>query len=182
MIKKKYYNSIYMNKYAINIEGEVINLKTMKKLKNSITIRGYEVVNLNKKTYYIHRLLALTYIPNPNKYNIVDHINGIKSDNRLENLRWCCQKTNLRNCKLSSRNKIGYRGISINKNHIIASYVCCNTGKQIHKSFNINNLGFIEAVKKAVIHRYEMEKNNGYYIKQTPENYFNSDEYKKLFP
>lgn len=58
----------------------------------SFTDRGdYLKVCIGRKIgeRYIHRLLAQAFIPNPNNYPYVDHINSIKHDNRLENLRWC---------------------------------------------------------------------------------------------
>lgn len=82
---------------------------------------GYYRVNLTKdnkrKKIMIHRLIAEHFIPNPNNYSIVDHINGIKTDNRIENLRWCSQAENTRfdNHKLRKNNTSGYRGISFDK-------------------------------------------------------------------
>jgi hypothetical protein len=46
-------------------------------------------------TRYVHRLVAETFIPNPEGYPDVDHINGVKSDNRVENLRWVTRGENL---------------------------------------------------------------------------------------
>lgn len=59
---------------------------------------GYEGVNLKVggKSYRkkVHRLVAETFIDNPNDYPCIDHINGIRDDNRTENLRWCTVKMN----------------------------------------------------------------------------------------
>ena len=46
------------------------------------------------RTYSAHRLVAETWIPNPDKLRCVDHINGDRSDNRVENLRWLSYKLN----------------------------------------------------------------------------------------
>ena len=53
---------------------------------------GYHHINLCnnniKKTLKMHRLVALAFIPNPDNKPTVDHINHVRSDNRVENLRW----------------------------------------------------------------------------------------------
>ena len=66
----------------------------------------YVGVHLNRKTYYKHRLIAEQFLPNPNNYNEIDHINHDKSDNRIENLRWCSSSTN-------NRNRTVYNGIQV---------------------------------------------------------------------
>ena len=45
--------------------------------------------------FFIHRAVAELFVPNPNNYPCVDHINGDKHDNRAENLRWCTQRMNI---------------------------------------------------------------------------------------
>lgn len=73
-----------------------------KRMKNKILTQsnrlGYLVVSLNDgkkaKQYSAHRLLAIEFIPNPDNKPFVNHINGVKSDNSLENLEWVTAKEN----------------------------------------------------------------------------------------
>ena len=68
---------------------------------------GYNIIWLNGKKYLYHRVIAEQFIPNPNNLKEVDHINRIRDDNRIENLRWVSRSEN---CK----NKTSYRGIKVN--------------------------------------------------------------------
>ena len=71
---------------------------------------GYKIVSFKKgcggKSYRkrVHRLVADAFIDNPNNYDCIDHINGIRDDNRVENLRWCTVKMNV-NYELSLLNR-----------------------------------------------------------------------------
>ena len=60
---------------------------------------GYIKLNLNKKPFLKHRVIALQFIknPDPENFKFVDHCNHIKTDNRIENLRWCSQQQNMNN-------------------------------------------------------------------------------------
>lgn len=56
---------------------------------------GYLIVSLGRKNMNkVHRLVAQTFIPNPNDYPEVNHINGRKDDNRVSNLEWVTHKQN----------------------------------------------------------------------------------------
>lgn len=50
--------------------------------------QGYKVIGISKKNYSIHRLVAETFLPNPDNKPTVDHINRCRDDNRASNLRW----------------------------------------------------------------------------------------------
>ena len=58
---------------------------------------GYMTVHINGKIYYVHRLLAITYIENPENKKEIDHIDGNPSNNSLDNLRWATPKENSNN-------------------------------------------------------------------------------------
>lgn len=69
-------------------------------LKPIINEKGYYRVDLYKerksKRFRIHRLIAKTFIPNPNNFPEVNHINGNKKDNCINNLEWCTHKHNMK--------------------------------------------------------------------------------------
>lgn len=58
---------------------------------------GYCRVVINRKPFLVHRLVAETFIPNPDNKLFVDHINRVRDDNRVENLRWVTRSENQRN-------------------------------------------------------------------------------------
>ena len=63
--------------------------------------KGYKIVHLysnnKEKTFSVHRLVASAFIPNPNNFPHIDHINTIRIDNRVENLRWVNRSMNMMN-------------------------------------------------------------------------------------
>lgn len=86
---------------ALALEGMGIGRSQKEHILRQADLRGYKRVGLSKdgvvKWYSVHRLVAKAFIPNPNNYPVTDHINTIRDDNRVENLRWVTQKENNRN-------------------------------------------------------------------------------------
>jgi hypothetical protein len=79
----------------ISRDGRVYSDKYKMIRKLSLSKKGYQFVSLGKigsKT--VHRLVATVYIPNSCNYPHVNHKNGIKDDNRVENLEWCTRSQN----------------------------------------------------------------------------------------
>ena len=83
--------------------GKLRKMKFLKKYeypkiencKLSVNKYGYLYLNLNGKNYFVHRLVAQAFIPNPNNLPQVNHIDEDKTNNRVDNLEWCSAKYNI---------------------------------------------------------------------------------------
>lgn len=90
--------------YFVSNTGKVRNVNKGRELKQTLHHSGYLYVGLRKnqktKLFFVHRLVAQAFIPNINNLNTVDHWNGIKTDNRVENLQWLSNSDNARRFQL----------------------------------------------------------------------------------
>lgn len=111
------------NKYLVSSQGQVLSLckhtpslLIPHKMKN-----GYLIVTLCldgkwvQKT--VHRLVAETFLENPNNLPVVNHINENRADNRVENLEWCTQQYNV-NYSLDKKFRKKYRKTNTGEHHI----------------------------------------------------------------
>ena len=92
--------------YTISDKGEIVNTNTNKELKGYIRKDGYVIISLSKggKKYkcYLHRLVAETFIPNPDNLPQVNHKDEAKTNNCVSNLEWITPKDN---CNYGTRNE-----------------------------------------------------------------------------
>ncbi len=89
----------YEGLYKINRYGQIQNIKNNRlRTYYGKKYKSYPTVSLRvggiDKTYSLHKLLALLFIPNPNNYPYVNHKNGDKTNFSLDNLEWCTSSQN----------------------------------------------------------------------------------------
>lgn len=110
MLTKEYLDTVFYYK-----DGNLYKHSNHKKV-GSVCGSGYVYISLNKKRYLAHRIIFCIlngYLP---KY--IDHINGNKSDNRIENLREATLSENQRNTSKRLTNKSGYKNICWEKGRL----------------------------------------------------------------
>ena len=122
--------------YSITPSGIIRKNETELIVKESLDKDGYCKVHLNvngkQMRRMVHRLVALTFIPNPENKPYVDHIDNNQVNNSLGNLRWATASENMQNCKLLPTNTSGVKGVTYNKNGKKWRASISFEGKKIH--------------------------------------------------
>jgi hypothetical protein len=146
----------YKKNYIVYPDGRVWLKRADRFAKLSKHSIGYTLVSIDNKGEWVHRIIAKCFIPNPENKPEVNHINGIKQDNRVENLEW---STSLEN-KLHSRNILCNKSFTKKKTAIIATNIV--TGKtykfpsqyKCHKILNFS-LQSIHQCLKGIQHAHK---------------------------
>ena len=124
----------YEGRYKINKNGDILSVLNNKQkiLKPTIDSNGYMYLNLRNngktKLWRVHRLLAIMFIEKKENHEIVNHINGIKSDNRLENLEWVSLRENITHGFKLTEKTSKYSGVSFCKQTQKWKSCCCING------------------------------------------------------
>lgn len=129
------------------LRGRKTTNKVFEKLKVFYSAMGgyYGVLlsqNGKNKSYRVHRLIAKEFIENPENKPYINHINGIKTDNRVENLEWCTASENLQhayNIGLMNRpiENCNFSKLSLQQITEIRNTYKRNTALQLSKQFNV---------------------------------------------
>ena len=103
--------------YEVDRDGNVYSIRRRRKLKPYVNNSGYLKVDLYyfgmKQKKYVHRIVAEAFIKNPHKKEIVNHKDGNRKNNNVENLEWMTQSENMLHCVRNGRhvnNLPKYRG------------------------------------------------------------------------
>ena len=106
--------------YAVTSAGLVKDLRTGT-LHNGHSVYGYRRINLTNpngtKLFLVHRLVAEAFIPKVDGKNEIDHINRVKDDNTVENLRWVDDYEQISNRGDFKNNTSGYKHITCEDNY-----------------------------------------------------------------
>ena len=183
---KDYYidteGNVFNNKYKSNSKTKRHNFKKMK----LGSFNNYSNIVLNGKCYFVHRLVAKTFIPNPENKPQVNHINGNKKDNRVENLEWVTAKENLHHCwyilhkdiiddraqkRLAKQEEQEKQKLKRKHENTI---ICVETGEIFESQISLaNKLGISKQCLNNLIRNYQSHK-NFYYLKLKDWEKFNS--------
>lgn len=138
-----YVKSLARIVYRIRNGKPVAQFVEEKILRGAVHQNGYTCVTLYKdrkgSVKLLHRIIAETFIPNPDKLPVVDHIDTDKTNNRVENLRWVTQKENNHNplSRLKRKYRIGDR---LARDIARDNGICSTTfGNRMHRGWSVED-------------------------------------------
>lgn len=149
------YNGETYNKFEVSSDGQLRNVKTGTVYKQHLNKEGYNQVCVSlgsrnkKKVFKIHKAVAETFIPNPENKETVNHINGNKQKNTVDNLEWATYSENTQHAERmgltshakgadSTSSKLSNEDIIyIRENYILNSYEFGTRG--LSRKFNVHH-------------------------------------------
>ena len=146
--------------YQISNFGRVKNVKTNRILKPNLMRNGYLKIHLYKhgkrSSFFIHRLVALAFVPNPKELPQVNHIDENKSNNLSSNLEWVSAKENVNYGQRNYKNSVT-RGFTVQQFTLKEKYI-----KEYHSVQEASRLLNIPATSISNVCRGVYSQTGGY--------------------
>ena len=121
-----------MEDYIINRNGTIFSKKRNNYLKPRLNTKGYLRVYIKRKHVFIHRLVAQKFIPNPKSLPQVNHKDGNRQNNNVDNLEWT---DNINNCQTWNKLNQNFGNITIRESGNV-QYKLVIYGKTYCKTFD----------------------------------------------
>lgn len=128
------YRTLTLDDYEVTKDGHVINKHTGREQKYQYNTKGYPRVIIGGKKYFIHRLVAEKYVPNPENKPQVNHIDGDKTNNCADNLEWVTNQENRQHARVTG---LQWSKLSVEDIRYIRQHLDTPT-RELTKMFNVS--------------------------------------------
>ena len=158
--------------YIISKNGNIFNIPRLHLMRPHISNSGYKVVKISIsefnifKNCFLHRLIAQTFIPNPDNLPFINHIDGNKQNNDIQNLEWCTPEHNVHEAIRLNLIKPKYddqhhasKLSSIEVENIIIEYLNGKDPKEIYRERGLDR-NLVNRILRGVSYKKIAEKYN----------------------
>ena len=175
--------------YMVSNLGNVKN-KNGYIMKSSYDKDGYKRISLTLEPYHriyrrVHQLVAKAFIPNPNNYTMINHLNGNREDNRVENLEWCDNSRNQlhsyrENGRVWNRQAHEKDMTAIKATNVITNqYILFDSVNECARYFNVSDSAIFNRLQNRVNNPSNSPKStmNGIYVERiNPNDYLDKEQ------
>ena len=157
---------IFPEKYSVNSRGFVFNNETGRILKTFKNGKGYPIcvisIHGKRKAFSVHKAVLKSFIPEPNGRHFVNHKDGNKDNNTLDNLEWCTASENMKHAvKVIGFKPKGSPKAVICKHETSNEVLEFTSGKACAEYFGVTSMAISKALKRGSFRGYNLKLKEG---------------------